>query len=220
MITSIVIYVFVLEIVRELFFLHLKGMTSLQLRLKAKDILEVALFINVSVPRVVLVLVRLRLVRKVLCGSLDGDALAIFIARCVVTACFLILSFFRTRAADRALRFLFNGVLLEADLLLACFASLILSLFLELLKPGAGVSWEAVLESTQIMNVPHGVLPELANVDTIDKTNELDVMIVRACHNEFFFIYIFSVSDLHDVDAIDDSAVYLDEPFLVNFVRS
>ena len=68
------------------------------------------------------------------------------------------------------------------------------------------------------MDVPHGVLTKLSDVDTINKTNELDVVIVWAGHNEFLCITVFSVSDLNDVDAVYDSAMYLNKPNLMNFV--
>jgi hypothetical protein len=70
------------------------------------------------------------------------------------------------------------------------------------------------------MNVPHGILPELANMNTVSKTCELDVVVVRASHNEFFLLYIFSMRDLHDIDAVDDSSMYLNEIYITNFVRS
>jgi hypothetical protein len=153
-------------------------MTSFQLRLKTKDILEVSLFIDVTVPRIILVLVGLGLVREVLCGTLNGDTFTVIITGSVVAASLLLFPLFRARAADRALRFLFNSILPESDLLLAFLSSLILPLFLQLLEPCPSVSWQTVLEGTQIMDVPHGVLSKLADVDTINETNELDVVIV------------------------------------------
>jgi hypothetical protein len=69
------------------------------------------------------------------------------------------------------------------------------------------------------MNVPHGVLPKLANMNTISKTSKLDIVVVRTCHNEFFLLSIFSMRDLHDIDAVDDSSMYLNEIYITNFVR-
>ena len=75
-----------LKVVVQFLPLHLESMTFVELWLQSEDVLEVALLINVAVSRVILVLVGLRLVRKVLSGSLNSHTFTIFVAGGVVRA--------------------------------------------------------------------------------------------------------------------------------------
>jgi hypothetical protein len=82
----------VLKVVVQFLPLHLERMTFIELWFQPKDVLEVSLLVNIAVSRVILVLVGLRLVRKVLSGSLDGHTFAIFVAGGVVRAALLFLT--------------------------------------------------------------------------------------------------------------------------------
>lgn len=81
-----------LKVVVQFLPLHLERMTFIELWFQSEDVLEVALLINVAVSWVILVLVGLRLVRKVLGGSLNGHPFAIFVAGGVVRAGLLFLT--------------------------------------------------------------------------------------------------------------------------------
>ena len=55
-------FVLVLEVIEEFLSLHLKIVAPLELRFESQDVLEVLLFVDVSVPRVILALVSLWLI--------------------------------------------------------------------------------------------------------------------------------------------------------------
>ena len=91
-----------LKVVVQFLPLHLESMTFFELWLQSEDVLEVALLIDVAVSRVILVLVGLRLVRKILCGPLNGYTFAIFITGGVVRAGLLLFTPLRAGTADWA----------------------------------------------------------------------------------------------------------------------
>ena len=91
-----------LKVVVQFLSLHLERMTFFELWLQSEDVLKVAFLINVAVSWVILALVGLRLVRKVLGGSLNGHTFAIFIAGGVIRAGLLFLSPLRAGTADWA----------------------------------------------------------------------------------------------------------------------
>lgn len=62
------------------------------------------------------------------------------------------------------------------------------------------------------MDVPHGVLSELANVDTICETSKVDVVIIGATHNELFILV--SGLEFNHLNTIDNFLVHLYEPSL------
>lgn len=101
---------------------------------------------------------------------------------------------------------------------MALFTAGILPFLLQLLDPRAGEARKAVLKCAQIMNVPHRVLSELSNVNTILKPGKLNVVIVRAAHDELLGVAILTMGNLNDVDAVDHPAVDLDEPLLDDLV--
>lgn len=94
----------------------------------------------------------------------------------------------------------------------------LLALPLQLLDPRPCVPRDAVLESAQIVNVPHGILAELPDVHTVREPGQLNVVVVGTAHYEFL-LFVLAMRDLHDVDAVDDPAVHLNEPGLPDVIR-
>lgn len=75
----------------------------------------------------------------------------------------------------------------------------------------------AVAEGREVVDVPHRVLAELADVHAVGETGQVDVVVVGGTHDEEFRP-VFSV-DANNLDAVDDTLVRLDEPSLYDVLR-
>ena len=78
------------------------------------------------------------------------------------------------------------------------------------LEPSSDVPRSSLFKGSEVVNIPHRILTKLTNEDSVWKSVQVNVVVIRGSDDELVFSKLLA---FHHLDAVDYWLMCYDEPF-------